>query len=86
MKKASTAWNLQKWLSSPARQRYTLHGRTRSQQYSGTADWDVIREVKQAVCIPVSFANGDVAEPEDAVRILAHTGADGVMIGRGSLR
>ena len=52
----------------------TLHGRTRSQQYSGTADWDVIREVKQAVCIPV-FANGDVAEPEDAVRILAHTGA-----------
>ena len=62
----------------------TLHGRTRSQQYSGTADWDVIREVKQAVCIPV-FANGDVAEPEDAVRILAHTGADGVMIARGSL-
>mgnify|MGYP000353318908 CR=1 FL=1 len=62
----------------------TLHGRTRSQQYSGTADWDAIREVKQAVCIPV-FANGDVAEPEDAVRILAHTGADGVMIGRGSL-
>ena len=54
----------------------TLHGRTRSQQYSGTADWDVIREVKQAVCIPV-FPNGDVAEPEDAVRILAHTGADG---------
>lgn len=62
----------------------TLHGRTRSQQYSGTADWDAIREVKQAVCIPV-FANGDVAEPEDAVRILAHTGADGVMIGRGAL-
>ena len=61
-----------------------VHGRTRSMLYSGTADWDVIREVKQAVCIPV-FANGDVAEPEDAVRILAHTGADGVMIGRGSL-
>ena len=60
----------------------TLHGRTRSQQYSGNADWDVIREVKQAVCIPV-FANGDVAEPEDAVRILQHTKADMAMIGRG---
>ena len=61
----------------------TLHGRTRAQQYSGTADWDAIRAVKQAVSVPV-FANGDVAEPEDAVRILAHTGADGVMIGRGA--
>lgn len=61
----------------------TLHGRTRAQQYSGAADWDAIRAVKQAVSVPV-FANGDVAEPEDAVRILAHTGADGVMIGRGA--
>ena len=62
----------------------TVHGRTRAQQYSGKADWDIIRAVKQAVSIPV-FANGDVAEPADAVRILEHTGADAVMIGRGAL-
>lgn len=62
----------------------TLHGRTRSQQYEGTADWDAIRAVKQAVSIPVA-ANGDVFEPQDAVRILAYTGADFAAIGRGSL-
>ena len=62
----------------------TLHGRTRSQRYEGTADWDAIRAVKQAVSIPVA-ANGDVFEPQDAVRILAYTGADFAAIGRGSL-
>ena len=62
----------------------TVHGRTRAQQYSGKADWDAIRAVKQAVSIPV-FANGDVSEPADAVRILEYTGADGAMIGRGAL-
>lgn len=61
-----------------------VHGRTRSQQYSGAADWDTIGAVKKAVHIPV-IANGDVFEPEDAVRICEHTGADFVMIGRGSL-
>ena len=61
-----------------------VHGRTRSQQYSGTANWDIIRAVKEAVSIPVA-ANGDVLAPQDVPRILAHTGADFVMIGRGSL-
>lgn len=62
----------------------TVHGRTRAQQYTGQADWDAIRAVVAAVSIPV-VANGDVFTPEDVPRILAHTGADFVMIGRGSL-
>lgn len=61
-----------------------VHGRTRSQQYEGHADWDQIAAVKQAVKIPVT-ANGDVFAPDDVPRILQHTGADFVMIGRGSL-
>lgn len=59
-----------------------IHGRTRAQQYAGVANWDYIREVKQAVNVPV-IANGDVFEAKDAVRILNYTGADAVMIARG---
>ncbi|MGN0985910.1 MAG: tRNA dihydrouridine synthase DusB [Candidatus Enterenecus sp.] len=59
-----------------------VHGRTRTQMYSGTANWDYIRQVKQAVSIPV-MANGDVFSPRDAVRILSYTGADMAMVGRG---
>ena len=61
-----------------------VHGRTRAQQYSGVADWDIIAKVKQSVKIPVA-ANGDVFTPQDAVNIINHTGADFVMIGRGAL-
>lgn len=61
-----------------------IHGRTRSQMYEGLADWDIIRDVVQAVSIPV-FGNGDVKSPEDAKRMLEHTGCTAVMIGRASL-
>ena len=59
-----------------------VHGRTKVQMYGGTANWDLIREVKQAVSIPV-IANGDVFSGADAARILSYTGADMAMIGRG---
>ena len=58
-----------------------VHGRTRSMLYSGTADWDAIRKVKEQLAIPV-IANGDITGGEAAVRCLKRTGADGLMIGR----
>jgi len=61
-----------------------VHGRTRAQQYSGTADYAAIGRLKEQLTIPV-IANGDVFAPEDAVRIQRETGADGVMIGRGCM-
>jgi nifR3 family TIM-barrel protein len=62
----------------------SLHGRTRVQMYEGKANWDIIREVKQSVNIPV-IGNGDVQTPQDAKRLLEETGCDGVMIGRAAL-
>ncbi|OIJ14436.1 tRNA dihydrouridine synthase DusB [Anaerobacillus arseniciselenatis] len=61
-----------------------VHGRTRVQMYEGIADWDIIRQVKEAVNIPV-IGNGDVKTPQDAKRLLETTKADGVMIGRAAL-
>lgn len=62
----------------------TVHGRTRSDFYSGVADWDIIAAVKQAVKIPV-IGNGDVSSPQKAAEMLKYTGADGVMAGRAAL-
>ena len=60
-----------------------VHGRTREQYYSGKADWDIIRQVKEAVSIPV-IGNGDVTSGESALAMMRETGCDGVMIGRGA--
>lgn len=65
-------------------QAVAVHGRTRSQMYEGKADWNIIKQVKEAVRIPV-IGNGDVETPQDAKRMLDEIGVDGVMIGRAAL-
>ena len=71
-------------LQNAGAQLLTLHGRTREQGFKGQADWQAIAQVKAALTIPV-IANGDINTPEDAQRCMAITGADGVMVGRGSM-
>jgi nifR3 family TIM-barrel protein len=71
-------------LQNAGAQALTLHGRTREQGFSGQADWAAIATVKRALAIPL-IANGDITGPEAARRCLAATGADGVMVGRGTM-
>lgn len=78
-----TAPELARRLEGCGVQGVSVHGRTRCQFYEGKADWSRIADVKRAVGIPV-LANGDVKTPDDARQILAITGADGVLVGRGA--
>lgn len=89
--KMRTGWNddnrnaptLAKRAENAGIQMITIHGRTRCQLYTGRSDWSFIRQVKDAVGIPV-IGNGDVVTEQDAVTLLEKSGADGVMIGRGA--
>lgn len=75
------AVEMAKYLEDAGAAAITVHGRTREQFYSGAADWEIIRKVKEAVAIPV-IGNGDVADGESAKRMLEETGCDGIMVGR----
>lgn len=89
--KIRKGWDAEHIVAVEAAQRFekagaaaiTIHGRTRSEFYTGTADWECIKQVKQAVKIPV-IGNGDVTTPEDAKRMLEETKVDAIMIGRAS--
>ncbi len=77
------AVQIAKIIESAGASAITIHGRTREEYYSGLADWEMIKNVKDSVSIPV-VGNGDIFEPEDALKMIEKTNCDAVMIGRGS--